>query len=479
MGPELDVKPKSEASMKASVQKENTSLHQDPRDEFLPCVSNYKDETFDVEASLVVKQTTPPDMTENEELNITDTTHSPNIDVVQTDYIDEIENSSSFGDTVSGAEEDSVLNGDEAQSRLHGDHASVSTYDAYFGEFRMRKKKLTAHWRKFVRPLMWRCKWMELQIKELQSQAMKYDKELAEFSERKEFEFGRFALEGLDAKSLPFLSQSGRNKVMKRKKRKRVEEVVDVVSYMSQHNLFSYYENNKSVPDIASVHDDFGNLGKTTYPNDELGTNDGFSFEFQDGDSSFEDLFQKIETIQSRVRELISRAEKVVSGNLGNTSSINRSSRVATLNAPVSTAQNPAAPESGNGLQVDSLCIATQRASSERNMGDLLMLESAVSSHGEVTPHSETIGSTDQLQVGHLLANTEDEVLIDNEHAKEELHDFEKLRDQLVEKPQVSEEKKQEKPSLLVSEAATTSKAVVGSNMKTRYGGKRKPALRR
>lgn len=138
MGPELDVKPKSEASMKASVQKENTSLHQDPRDEFLPCVSNYKDETFDMEASLVVKQTTPPDMTENEELNITDITHSPNIDVVQTDYIDEIENSSSFGDTVSGAEEDSVLNGDEAQSRLHGDHASVSTYDAYFGEFRMR-----------------------------------------------------------------------------------------------------------------------------------------------------------------------------------------------------------------------------------------------------------------------------------------------------------------------------------------------------
>lgn len=82
---------------------------------------------------------------------------------------------------------------------------------------------------------------MELQIKELQSQAMKYDKELAEFSERKEFEFGKFSLEGLDAKSLPFLSQSGRNKVMKRKKRKRVEEVVDVVSYMSQHNLFSYY----------------------------------------------------------------------------------------------------------------------------------------------------------------------------------------------------------------------------------------------
>lgn len=88
---------------------------------------------------------------------------------------------------------------------------------------------------------MWRCKWIELQIRELQSQALKYDGELAAYDERKQFEFERFTLEDFDAKSLPFSSQIPRNKVMKRKKRKRVESTIDIASYMSQHNLFSYY----------------------------------------------------------------------------------------------------------------------------------------------------------------------------------------------------------------------------------------------
>jgi hypothetical protein len=100
---------------------------------------------------------------------------------------------------------------------------------------------LTVHWRKFIRPLMWRCKWIELQIKELQSQALKYDSELAVYDQRKQLEFQNFTLDDIDAKSLPFSSQILRKKVMKRKKRKRVEETIDITTYMSQHNLFSYY----------------------------------------------------------------------------------------------------------------------------------------------------------------------------------------------------------------------------------------------
>lgn len=88
---------------------------------------------------------------------------------------------------------------------------------------------------------MWRCKWIELQIKELQSQALKYDGELAKYDERKkQFEFECSKLEGIDAKSLPYSSQIFRSKVMKRKKRKRLESTIDIASYMSQHNLFSY-----------------------------------------------------------------------------------------------------------------------------------------------------------------------------------------------------------------------------------------------
>jgi hypothetical protein len=88
---------------------------------------------------------------------------------------------------------------------------------------------------------MWRCKWIELQIKELQSRALKYDRELAVYDQRKQFDFANVTLEDIDAKSLPFSGQILRKKVMKRKKRKRDEETIDITHYMSQHNLFSYY----------------------------------------------------------------------------------------------------------------------------------------------------------------------------------------------------------------------------------------------
>lgn len=137
MGPELDLKPKSEALMKVSFHKENTSIHQIPADNFLPCVSNYKDETFDTEP-LVVKQTTAGNGSENEELDITGVTYSCDVGLVETDCVDAIENSSSFGDTVSGTENCPNLDGDEVQSRLRGDLASVSVYDGYYDMFRMR-----------------------------------------------------------------------------------------------------------------------------------------------------------------------------------------------------------------------------------------------------------------------------------------------------------------------------------------------------
>jgi len=100
---------------------------------------------------------------------------------------------------------------------------------------------LTDHWRRFIRPLMWRCKWVELQIKEFQSQALKYDREIAEHERRKLFDHETFMEEGFPVKSLPFSTCMERKKAMKRKKRKRFEETADVASYMLQHNLFSYY----------------------------------------------------------------------------------------------------------------------------------------------------------------------------------------------------------------------------------------------
>lgn len=107
-----------------------------------------------------------------------------------------------------------------------------------------RKKKLTDHWRNFIRPLMWRCKWTELRIKEIESQALKYSKELAEFDQRKCMGPDPLTLEEIGSKSLPFSSHQYRSKAKKRRKRKKVEDTTDIGSYMSHHYLFSYLGTN-------------------------------------------------------------------------------------------------------------------------------------------------------------------------------------------------------------------------------------------
>lgn len=77
-----------------------------------------------------------------------------------------------------------------------------------------------------------------------------------------------------------------------------------------------------------------------------------------------------------------------------------------------------------------------------------------------------------RLIIIRLCLQTGDEVLIDNEQAKEELHDFEKFRDQFGEKPTVSEEQTANHPPALEAES-DRSKA----NVRTR-GRKRKRKAR-
>lgn len=91
---------------------------------------------------------------------------------------------------------------------------------------------------------MWRCKWTELRIKEIESQALKYSKELAEYDERKHMEPDRFTLEEFGSKSLPFSSDRYWSKAKKRRKRKKVEDTTDMASYTSHHFLFSYLGTN-------------------------------------------------------------------------------------------------------------------------------------------------------------------------------------------------------------------------------------------
>lgn len=91
---------------------------------------------------------------------------------------------------------------------------------------------------------MWRSKWVELRIRELESRALEYPKELESYDQEKlEANIDLSVLEscGEGIKSLPFSNPCYKKKAAKRRrKRKKVESTDDITSYMACHNLFSY-----------------------------------------------------------------------------------------------------------------------------------------------------------------------------------------------------------------------------------------------
>lgn len=149
--------------------------------------------------------------------------------------------SSSFGDSMCAHDADDFGfgDGDEAQSMLSKDYPLPDRTE-YVG---VTKKKTNDQWRKFTNNLKWRCKWLELKVNEIQSQAREYEKEVQDYCLTKQFDLEKSKLEGFDGKSIPFREQTHRNNVFKRGRRKRVEETTDVAAYMSSHNLFSYAGN--------------------------------------------------------------------------------------------------------------------------------------------------------------------------------------------------------------------------------------------
>ncbi|XP_068329521.1 uncharacterized protein [Pyrus communis] len=445
MGPELEPKPKSGTGMELSVAKDG-SINRDLEDKLMPCVSNYKDNIFDMETRLV-GQTSASNVRENVEVNRTGFP-SPNVvQIVESECGDLTESSSSFGDTTSGTENGYVSDGDEVQSPLHGNEFAPF-YDEYFGAVETRRKRLTTHWNKFIRPLMWRLKWLELKIKELQSQDKKYDLQLAKYAQIEQSEF--------DAMS----------KLTKRKKRKRVEDTTNIACYMSQHNLFSY-ESKRSRANGVFMEGDWGDSGdKTCTGNKDVETNDIWSsLEFRDGNSSLEDILWKIEVVHSKVWKLKTRVDKVVKENQGNISSANNF--LVPCDALMGSAQNPAfRGENGNRLLFESLSTASMRIKCDT--GDPFLPEIAVSSLAELTPRPGITVNTDQPLVGSVLENAGDIHLIPKDAVKAEPCDLE-VKDPFIRKPCISPQ--QQKTSC----PAPVSETVLPTNVPVRYSEKVMP----
>ncbi|XVF59330.1 hypothetical protein PTKIN_Ptkin07bG0267100 [Pterospermum kingtungense] len=437
MGPDLEPKDKSKTMLEVvSNNKENGNLPPDSKDKFIQCVSNCEDQSLGEETLCGVGQAKIPKGNEDLEIDITECSNSGVDRLAVAECQDATENSSSFGGTVSGAEADSAISDAEVESAITGASPLGSMFD---GLFQMRKRKLTDHWRRFIRPVMWRCRWLEMQLKEFKSQALVYDKELAEYDQRKKFQYEKFTFEGLHVKSQPFSCQSQRKKVMKRKKRKRVEDTADLASYMSNHNLFSYYESKKSIVATAALDDDNDNLGnKIANGNENFGLNDGLSsIEFGDDDSWSEQILKKIDLVQSEVRKLKTRVDKVVNEGPRKFSSINMLSSLLPSDALTGSKNRASLPESGDNIPVRSQCTSSQHLS-EGNMRDLLMPGTAVSSHGEVTPFPDMIEGTGQHLARISYENTEDDILIHNQAAEEELRNFQSGLAQQAEEPQIT-----------------------------------------
>lgn len=87
---------------------------------------------------------------------------------------------------------------------------------------------------------MWRCKWVEVKLKEFKSQVTKYDREMAAYDREKHQVLDQMLLQDSGSKSIPYIHQSEKKMAMKRRKRQRAEGM-DISSYMSNHKLFSYF----------------------------------------------------------------------------------------------------------------------------------------------------------------------------------------------------------------------------------------------
>lgn len=426
-----DSKQNSSSNMAAG--RGNSRILTDSRGKGLRCI---KSEEAIVEMEVLSdEQTKGLELEEDIAVNVNEFTRSSDIRVPEVEDTDATEYSSSFADTISGNENCSGLSDAEVESQFYGDNGFASAFDDFNTMFPMRKKKLTSHWRSFIHPLMWRCKWTELRIKEFVSQAVKCDREISALDQRKQMGLDQFAVEGFGSRSLPYTFQGHRKKVMKRRKRKRVEDTIDPKSYMSNHRLFSYIGNKRSDPDGTSIADDLCNSGladQTTTSHGEFGINSDWSF-LEDKDNSLEQIFWKIEIVHSRVHKLKAQLDLVMSKTAGKFSSSENLSHLVPCDVQTSSVRSPTFSAcNGDTMLMRGLYDPIHQIS-EYDLGDLVLPESAVSSFGEAIDIPDIIESTVGLlssadvtqhysQIGDSCEDILDNILIHNQVAEAETH---------------------------------------------------------
>ncbi|OEL20581.1 hypothetical protein BAE44_0018400 [Dichanthelium oligosanthes] len=246
----------------------------------------------------------PPDLVKNEGGDTTECSSSSGGDTTEC--------SSSFGDTCSRFEGESDGGEPEVNSGISA-HASGG------GPSKPpRRKKVTAEWKNSVRPILWRCQWLELRMKELSSQVSKYDREISLIKKEKELKQAVSKANGSSSESMQIHKGHG-NSIMKRRKRKRHEENVDASLYINKHQILSYYhdkQNKGTESDGLVIDNDFGSTvdGSIRGGLDTVTLLDSEGYDMISEQLALKDTLLMIDGLQSRVHLLQDRLSKAHSG---------------------------------------------------------------------------------------------------------------------------------------------------------------------
>ncbi|XP_017243583.1 uncharacterized protein LOC108215589 [Daucus carota subsp. sativus] len=433
MGPDLELKGRL-GSMASLDGKENEKSHGHPVAKDISCKSNYQDDIFKLEA-LMPKQAEQVKQVEESEVKITESTSE-----------DETEISSSFGNALSGDKADEAQSDSEVMSELRD--------NGFDQECRMRKKSLTAHWKAFIQPLMWRCRWAELKMRRLMYQASKYDLQIEAIDRRKQLTWKNATVEDTCARCLPFSGSKQKGTIIKRRKRKWVEDSTGKAAYTAQIPLFSYPASMKRGADVAASLSDSANTGNPKRKRSELNFPSGcgdepVSLEFRSDDNSLEQILWKIGVLQSDLGELKTRLKKVQDENAKD---IYSADAMNTNAVRTSSAQNDVPTNEGRELvKVSSI------ASRHMPKSNMFMVknETAISTHGKATNLIDITECNNQLQIaisgekkgnGHLMYNSTAKELNNIEKvdsSAKELNNIEKVGVQSLEKPDTAKEEEQ------------------------------------
>ncbi|CAN4096712.1 unnamed protein product [Withania somnifera] len=437
---------KPEFSVKiAATGSTNTILSNSERKGF-NCRSNYIHNIVQMENTLNARTTRSSNSYMDVAVDVTGFARSSDIRLATKVDPDETEYSSSFVDTTSGNDNGFGPSDAEVESRFYDDSGLGSSFDGFSSLFPIRKKKLTSHWRDFIRPIMWRCKWAELKMKELQLQAAKYNREISAHDRKKHRELDQASLEKSGSKSLPFIHPRHRRKTMKRRKRKRVEDRTDIATHMSTHNLFSYFENKRLDLDGMPLGDDIGNAAlaeRKTNGKDEFDIDDDLSI-LVSSNGYLEEILRKIELVHSRVHKLKDQLDRVLTKNAIKFSS---SENLMSFDGQASSIRSPTFSACNGDTTSAGGLYGTSQHAVDYDLGDFMMPDSAVSSYGEAMPIPDIIESTvgllssvdvtqQQMQVGDSSERIVDNILIHNEVSEVGEHILTMNHDQSFEKHQ-------------------------------------------